>query len=144
MHRVLRGLCYLWAFPNTLLGLVGVALACLTGGSAAIVCGVVEAHGGFVTTFLRRGLPLIGSGAAMTLGHVVLGQNLECLESTREHERVHVKQYERWGPFFLPGYGAASVYLWLRGRDPYHDNPFEKEAYAKAPERTRESATVPR
>ncbi len=132
-NPVLRFLGYLWASPNTLLGLLVVLLSCLTGGSAALVRGVVEVHGGFATAFLRRGLPLIGSGAAMTLGHVVLGQNADYLESTRDHERVHVDQYERWGPFFLPAYGSASLYLWLSGRDPYRENPFEKEAYAKAP-----------
>jgi hypothetical protein len=130
MSRLLR---YLWASPNTLLGLLVAAIARLTGGSIAIVSGVVEVHGGFATAFLRRGLPLIGSGAAMTIGHVVLGQDANCLESTREHERVHVEQYERWGPFFLPAYAAACVYLWLTGRDPYHENPFEKEAYGRAP-----------
>ncbi len=130
---LLRLLRYLWASPNTLLGLLVVLIACLTGGSARIVTGVVEVHGGFATAFLRRGLPLIGSGAAMTLGHVVLGQTADILESTRDHERVHVEQYERWGPFFLPAYIGSSVYLWLRGRDPYRENPFEKEAYGRAP-----------
>jgi hypothetical protein len=69
----------------------------------------------------------------MTLGHVVLGQTAEFLESTREHERVQVEQYERWAPLFLPAYGLASIYLWLKGRDPYRENPFEKEAYGRAP-----------
>jgi hypothetical protein len=130
---VLRVAAYLWAAPNTLLGLLIVLIACLTGGSARIVEGVVEVHGGFATAFLRRGLPLIGSGAAMTLGHVVLGQTADILETTRDHERVHVEQYEHWGPFFLPAYIGSSVYLWLRGRDPYRENPFEKEAYGRAP-----------
>jgi hypothetical protein len=133
MHRVSRGLRYLWASPNTLIGLIMAVIARLTGGSIAVVQGVVEIHGGFATAFLRRGLPLIGSGAAMTLGHVVLGQSVHCLETTREHEHVHVEQYERWGPFFLPAYALASVYLWLRGRDAYRENPFEKEAYGRAP-----------
>ena len=128
-----RILLYLWAAPATLLGLLAVAIACLTGGSARIVRGVLEVHGGFATAFLRRGLPFVGSGAAMTLGHVILGQDLRCLEGSREHEHVHVRQYERWGPFFLPAYLSASVMLWLRGRDPYHDNPFEREAYEQAP-----------
>jgi hypothetical protein len=133
MFFLSRCLRYVWASPNTLLGLLAVLIACLTGGSAAIVRGVVEVHGGFATTFLRRGLPLIGPGAAMTLGHVILGQDTDCLESAREHEHVHVAQYERWGPLFLPAYGLASLYLWLRHRDPYYDNPFEKEAYGRAP-----------
>jgi hypothetical protein len=133
MHRMSRGLRYLWASPNTLIGLFFAGLAWSSGGSIALVRGVLEVHGGFATTFLRRGLPLIGSGAAMTLGHVILGQNLECLESCREHEHVHVEQYERWGPFFLPLYAAASLFLWLTGGDPYRGNPFEKEAYRRAP-----------
>jgi hypothetical protein len=132
-NPALQFLCYLWASPNTLLGLLFVLAARLTGGSVRIVQGVVEVHGGFATTFLRRGLPLIGAGAAMTLGHVILGQNQDCLDGAREHEHVHVEQYERWGLFFLPAYAAASLYLWLRGRDPYRENPFEKEAYGRAP-----------
>jgi hypothetical protein len=124
---------YLWASPNTLLGLFIAAIAYLTGGSLGIVRGVVEVHGGFATTFLRRGVPLIGSASAMTLGHVILGQNVDCLERTRDHEHVHVKQYEKWGPLFLPLYGLASLCLWLTRRDPYLDNPFEKEAYDRVP-----------
>jgi hypothetical protein len=41
---------------------------------------------------------------------------------------VHVRQYERWGPLFVPAYLVSSLVLWLRGRDPYWDNPFEVEA----------------
>jgi len=128
-----RIVCYLWAAPATVLGLLIVAIACLTGGSAAIVQGAVEARGGFASWFLRRGLPLIGSGAAMTLGHVILGQDSTCLEISRKHEHVHVRQYERWGPFFLQIYVSTSIILWLRGGDPYRDNPFEREAYEQAP-----------
>jgi len=128
--RVLR---YLWAAPGTALGLLVVLIACLTGGSAEIVQGAVEVHGGFATWFLRRGLPLLGSAAAMTLGHVILGRDTDCLDATREHEHVHIRQYERWGPLFLPLYLSASLILWLRGGDPYLDNPFEQEAYRSAP-----------
>jgi hypothetical protein len=65
----------------------------------------------------------------MTLGHTVLGRTPADLACTREHELVHVAQYERWGPLFIPAYLGASAWLWLRGRHPYWDNPFEKEAY---------------
>ena len=133
MNVALRILCYLWAAPATAIGLLIVAAASVTGGSAGIVQGVIEVHGGIAARLLRRGLPLVGSGAAMTLGHVILGQDRECLERSRRHEHVHVRQYERWGPFFLPIYVAASATLWLRGRDPYLDNPFEREAYEQAP-----------
>ncbi len=130
---MLKLFCYLWAAPATFLGLILVLAGWLSGSTVRVVRGVVEVHGGIVTTFLRRGLPLLGSGAAMTLGHVILGRDEECLDISREHEHVHVRQYERWGPFFLPAYLLASLYLWLRGRDPYRDNPFEKAAYKEGP-----------
>ena len=65
----------------------------------------------------------------MTLGHVVLGLDRAAHRRTRRHERVHVRQCERWGPLFLPAYLLASAYLWLKGRSAYYDNPFEREAY---------------
>jgi hypothetical protein len=42
---------------------------------------------------------------------------------------VHVAQYERWGALFLVLYPASSAIQWLCGRDPYYDNPFEREAF---------------
>ena len=68
----------------------------------------------------------------MTLGHVVLGRNRDALSRTRAHERVHVEQCERWGPFFLPAYLIASAWVWIRGGNFYLDNPFEREAYLNA------------
>ena len=127
--KLKRPLVYLWASPASLLGLSLIPIAVLQGGRARIVQGVVEAHGGIITRLLRRGLPWVGAGAAMTLGHVVWGCDAQCLEQTREHERVHVCQYERWGPFFIPLYLALSAFAAARGRDPYHDNPFEREAF---------------
>lgn len=64
---------------------------------------------------------------------MVLGRDPSCLERCRRHERVHVRQYARWGPFFLPAYLLSSFWQWLRGRDPYRDNAFERQAYAAAP-----------
>ena len=49
-----------------------------------------------------------------------------------DDERVHVRQYERWGPFFLPAYFACSLAALARGRDAYRANPFEKEAFEKS------------
>jgi tetratricopeptide (TPR) repeat protein len=49
----------------------------------------------------------------------------------REHERVHVRQYERWGPLFIPLYLAAAAIAWWKGLDPYRDNPFEREAFER-------------
>src|SRR5687767_3363798 len=120
---------YLWAFPGTFVGLPFVLLAWCTG-RVRVVTGVIEACGGCLPWCLRR-LPLSGPAAAITLGHVVLGVDAHWLETTRTHERVHVAQYECWGPLFIPAYLLASAVLYFRGGDPYFDNPFEKAAYER-------------
>lgn len=116
---------YVWASPATLLGLCVALAGRLSGGTVCIEQGVIEAHGGLVTALLRGRI----SAAAMTLGHVILGRNQECLDFSRRHEHVHVRQYERWGPLMIPIYLTASAVLYFRGFDPYLDNPFEKEAF---------------
>jgi hypothetical protein len=88
-----------------------------------------------VETFLRRFTLLPGGASAMTLGHVVLARDPCLADLTRAHERIHVRQAERWGPLFLPAYGVASLIALLRGRRPYRDNRFEREAYAQARDR---------
>ena len=123
MFRICK---YLWASPNTLLGLL-----LLFRGKVCIEQGVIEGHGP-VTRWVLKHFPLCRGAAAMTLGHVVIGLDWHTLDETREHERVHVRQYERWGPFFIPAYLLSSLYLWLRGRDAYYENPFEVEAYSIA------------
>jgi hypothetical protein len=70
---------------------------------------------------------------AFTLGHTVIGRSVDALEITRLHERVHVRQYERWGPLMGPAYLLCSLVLLLRGRDAYRENPFEKQAFRDAP-----------
>ena len=125
----MRVIGYLWALPTTALGLLFIPLALLTGGQARIVTGVIEVHGGLVRWLLRHvALPPHGA-SALTLGHVVLGQDADALDWSRDHERVHVRQAERWGPFFIPAYLLGSLYALLRGRRAYLDNPFEREAY---------------
>lgn len=123
--RLLR---YLWALPNTLLGLGLGLIALALGGRARIVGGVLEIHGGLAARALA---PRAGKRGfcAITFGHVVLGLNRKTLASVRRHERVHVRQYERWGPLFLPAYAASSAWQLLRGRRAYRDNAFEREAY---------------
>ncbi|MCC9654486.1 hypothetical protein [Rhodopirellula halodulae] len=115
---------YFWTAPNTLIGLT---IGLLLGGRIQWVSGVAEIHGRWIARALRS-MPV--PAAAMTLGHVVLGCSLSDLDRTRRHERVHVRQYERWGPFFLPAYLLASLFLKFSGRDAYRGNPFEVEAYA--------------
>ncbi len=124
MSRFLR---YVWAGPTTLIGLM-VAVALLHRGRAAVVDGVIEAHSPLLGRALRSFTPLAGGAIAITLGHVVIGQNARALDLTRVHERVHVRQYELWGPFFVPAYLLAGLFELLRGRHPYIDNYFERDA----------------
>lgn len=129
-----RLLAYAWASPTTSLGLLVTAAALVSGGRASVVDGVIETHGGFASWLLRKLVPLPGGAAAMTLGHVVIGRDLATLRETRAHERVHVRQCERWGPLFVPAYLGASLWLIVRRTgDAYRDNPFEREAYDEAP-----------
>ena len=120
----MRLLLILWASPNTLLGLFAGCLALATGGKAQLRSGIIEFHGGWLDWIFHRRLVI-----AMTLGHTVLGASPVALDVAREHELVHVRQYERWGPFFLPAYVIGSAWAWWRGGRLYRDNPFEREAY---------------
>ena len=134
MPGIPKLLRYLWALPTTAIGLcLGVPALLSRRGGMQWVDGVLEFHGGFVEFLLRDCTLLPGGASAMTLGHVVLGRDRTCLEWTRSHERVHVRQCERWGPLFLPAYALASALAWYRGGDAYRENRFEREAYAIAP-----------
>lgn len=144
---------YLWASPTTAVGVV-----VLAAGSwrmqARVVDGVLEAHGPALAWMLRHFTGVRGGAAAMTLGHIVIGRDDQSLDSTRVHERAHVRQCEVWGPLFIPTYLASSLVAWLRGRDLYFDNRFEVEAFraereqpqaqaeAKAPKRARATRRI--
>jgi hypothetical protein len=122
----------LWASPNTLIGLLVGLVGLCTGGQVQFRRGCFEFYGGFAKWFVRH-LPLGDLTLAVTLGHTILGQNTSGLGIARDHEHVHVAQYERWGPFFLPAYFVSSAWLWFKGHDAYRDNPFEVEAYSSDP-----------
>jgi len=131
-----RTIAYVWVAPVTLCALLLVILGVATGGRAAVVWGVVEVQGGLIPWLLRRGLLWSGPAAAMTLGHVILGCDQACLDRSRFHEHVHVRQFERWGVLLVPLYLGASIWCWFKGYDPYFDNPFEAEAYAAEEKRS--------
>ena len=120
---------YLWASPNTLLGIGFLPLAWLGGGGVRFERGVMEIYGGVARLFLRYGV----RASALTLGHVIVGQDLEALDHSRDHEHVHVRQFSRWGPLMLPVYFLSSFLAWRRGEHYYFDNRFEKEAYGLHP-----------
>jgi hypothetical protein len=111
----LRGLGYVWALPNTLLGLL---LGLLSFQRPRLDRGVLvfdRAARGFLWAFGRT------RWRAITLGHVVLAtRRLE--GRLRDHEMTHVLQHARLGPLFLPSYLALHVFTG------YRKNPFETAA----------------
>jgi hypothetical protein len=117
----------LWAAPASALGLLFALLPLAAGGRCAWRDGALEvcyrprlADCGTRTRSLRfRGI---------VFGHVILAVTAEELAQIGPHERVHVAQYGRWGPLFLPAYALAGAWQWARGRDAYRDNPFEVQA----------------
>ena len=114
---------YAWASPATAIGLCLATLARAGGASVRCVDGVLEIGGGSLGRMARQ-----SRFVAITLGHVVLGVDEPTLDACRAHERAHVRQYERWGPLFLPLYAASSLWEALRGRRIYFDNHFERQA----------------
>ena len=105
---------YLWAGPNSLVGLVG---ALTTRSRPVRWRGVLlfeDADGGLARFLRWRGF------TAITLGHVIV-TNRRASDGLLAHELEHVAQAERWGPLYYPAYLLGSV----RG---YRRNPFERAA----------------
>jgi hypothetical protein len=126
-------LAVLWASPYSVLGLAVGLTGLATGGRLRRRGRAVEFYGGFTCWFVAH-LPTGPLTLAITLGHTILGQTAAGLDLAREHEMVHVRQYERWGPAIGVAYLLCSLVLWLRGRDPYRDNPFERQAFMEVSE----------
>ena len=106
-------------------------LSCLLGGQARWREGVLEAvfpeHRPSFRRWHHR-LPF----RAITLGHVVLAATHAERDAFRAHERVHVRQYERWGLLFFLAYPLASAWAVLNGGRAYRDNVFEVAARREA------------
>lgn len=137
MRRVARSLrqaaLWAWASPWTAVGgAVAIAGLCCGRASVRVRRGAIETWGPLPAGLLRTASPR-GPIAAMTLGHVIIGRSLTDLDVTCEHERVHVRQYERWGVLFVPLYLMSSAWCWVRGLNPYFDNVFEVEAFRESP-----------
>ena len=118
-----------WALPWTYLGIALGLAGLLTGGGGQRAGKVLEFYGGWLDWLLLQA-PIEGGASALTLGHAVLARTAGDLDRARAHELIHVAQYERWGPLLVPAYLVCCGWLWMRGRDPYWENPFEQEAYA--------------
>ncbi|MGH2757320.1 MAG: signal peptide prediction [Actinomycetota bacterium] len=116
----MRALRVLWAAPYSLIGL----LLCLGFRRRRLTHGVLLCEG---AEWPRK---LGWRYRAITFGHVVL-----CIDDIDDrvlaHELAHVRQYESWGPFFVPAYLLAALWAVLRRRHPYRDNHFEVAARAE-------------
>lgn len=127
MKSMLKILAVIWAAPTSL---VGLALLLLFGDGARFRLGqgALEVWGPGIEWMFNRLSPI--GARAMVLGHFVLGINPKVLRIFRRHELVHVRQAEILGPFFLPLYFGASLWVLMQGRDCYRSNPFEIQAYS--------------
>lgn len=121
---ICRAARYLWAAPNSVIGLALGVVALMFGASMRVRSGALEFGGARI--------PRPFAFCAITFGHVILGVDHATLEAVRAHEQVHVRQYERWGPLFVPAYLLSSLVQLVRRRNPYRDNYFEREAREKA------------
>lgn len=117
----------LWASPCSAIGLTLALLPLLAGGKARWSLGALEVtyRENLADCSVRmRALPFRG----IVFGHVILAVTKEELRTIGPHERVHVEQYELWGPFFFLAYGASSLWQLLHGRSAYWSNHFEIQA----------------
>lgn len=126
---------HLWAAPASLLGLALALPLLALGGRMVWRDGVIEVSARDRRSNSRPGMraqPPRLPFDAITFGHVVLARSAALHDALRAHERVHVRQYERWGALFLVAYPAESLLQWARGRRPYLDNRFEVSARQQA------------
>lgn len=129
LHKLRTLTVYLWASPISLIGLALGVLALAGGCRLSVKGGVLECTGGRILPLFLSALGLRMQVQAITFGHVVLARSNEAMQALREHERIHVKQYERWGLLFLLLYFGSSLLAFFQGKDPYYDNQFEKAAF---------------
>jgi hypothetical protein len=118
---LLEGLGFVWAMPNTLLGLVVGAFTFqrprIHGGA------IVFDRGPRGVTWMLRAM----NRTAMTLGFVIVSA-APVEGRLLAHERHHVRQSMLWGPLFVP------VYLALAIPFGYRRHPMERAARRAAGE----------
>jgi hypothetical protein len=126
VRKALWFLGHLWALPVTTLGIVlALPLARLHAVDREGIFHFVVRARGPLGWYVRR-----FRIAAFTLGAVVTYADPEGPRQPRlvRHEREHVVQTFVFGPLFLPVYGLASLWQWVRGGHAYRDNVFEVRA----------------
>lgn len=123
----------LWAAPCSVVGLFLAVVPLALGGKAVCRDGVLE------VTYRQRqascgklaqALPFRG----IVFGQVILAVTDEELCRIGSHERVHVEQYENWGPLFPLAYGLSGLWQLLHSRSPYWHNHFEVQARQRSTE----------
>ncbi|MBT1070515.1 hypothetical protein [Pelotalea chapellei] len=116
-----------WVLPCSAVGLVLTAVLLVAGAKVSWSSGALE------VTF-RDSLADCGRRArdlscrGIVFGHVILAVTREELAIIGAHERIHVQQYERWGPLFFLAYGTSSLLQLIHRRSPYWHNHFEIQA----------------
>ena len=112
---------FVWTSPNTLIGLV-------------LGLGTFQrprlAHGAIIFDRAPRGLTALmlrANRVAMTVGFVILSAQ-PVTGPLLAHEQHHIRQYEVWGPLFIP------VYLVLAIGYGYRRHPMEIRAQRAAGE----------
>lgn len=125
----------LWrALPGDLLGLMVMRGCGIPAPTRAVEAGDVTAvlvEDPRVERWFRAHLIPV---TAQTLGRYVFARESIPMDILA-HECEHIRQWERFGPFYLPLYFGSSAIAFLRGRRTYWDNDFEAAARASA-ERT--------
>lgn len=123
--------------------LVGSLLAKVLGETARFL--TKEGH--IRVLVVRRMVP--SRAIAQTWGRTVLvlsswyrRASYDELTETMAHELVHVDQWRKVGMAFLLLYPLASLAALVRGKHPYWDNKYEKEARALAPMKYKEGARI--
>jgi hypothetical protein len=79
---------------------------------------------------------------AQTLGRFVFARETVPADILA-HECEHIRQWERFGPFYLPLYFGSSALALLQGRRPYRDNAFESAARRRAERDVAEESSQP-
>jgi len=101
-----KALLAIWVFLGTAPGLIlsqGDVIQEFKVGNAKIV---EVAYGSNADNFLKN----LGK-AAITLGHIVIVRQDRVTDARIRHEMVHVKQWERYGPFFYIAYPLAFLHF---------------------------------
>jgi hypothetical protein len=116
---------FIWAAPLTAFGVAPAFLVWLARGHARWCDGALDVHGPIARRVLT--LPWLNF-SAITIGHIIIARDADCCARAGAHERVHVRQGERWGPLFPLLYCGAGLWQMVLGRTFYWDNPFEVAA----------------